>query len=347
MRLSIRVKLILGIASISIFVFGGLALIFLFHQRDFLIDNFRKQALLLAQALNAAISSEEMLYEREMLQNNIYKLMWLNPDIIDINISARNDDTLQIIASNKSTLIGKTPTQASFLALQKGTPFTEIRHKDREKILAAISPIHAGGRIIGVNEITLSLKPLEDSIRSLFLKLILFFSLGILSIILGLSLLMQFIIINPINVLGKAMRAFGAGNFQFRIKYFPKDEFGELAQGFNEMSKSLEKKYLQLQKLNQELEEAYKLAEKQVKERTKELEEERASLEQKIKERTKELEKLKQNLEEEVARRTKELKEKIEELEKIQKLTTGRELKMIQLKEEIERLKQELKRKKK
>lgn len=347
MHLSIKTKLILGIVSISIFVFGGLALIFLFHQKNFLIDNFRKQALTLAQAFNAAISSEEMLYEKEVLQNNIYKLMWLNPDIIDINISARYDDTLQIVASNKSMLIGTTPNQANFLALQKGTPFTEIRHKDGEKILAVISPIHVGGRIIGTHEITLSLTPLDNSIKSLFLKLILFFSIGILSIILGLSLLMQFVIINPINVLKRAIKAFGAGNLQFRIKHFPKDEFGQLAQGFNEMSKSLEQKYLQLQKLNQELEKAYKLAEKQVRERTKELEAERASLEQKVRERTKELEDLKKNLEEEVAKRTRELKEKIEELEKIQKLTMGRELKMIQLKEEIERLKQELRRKEK
>ncbi len=56
---------------------------------------------------------------------------------------------------------------------------------------------------------------------------------------------------------------------------------------------------------------------------------------------------LREKLEEKVRERTKELQEKIDELEAFQKLTVGRELKMIELKEEIERLKKELERSKK
>ncbi len=49
-------------------------------------------------------------------------------------------------------------------------------------------------------------------------------------------------------------------------------------------------------------------------------------------------------LEKKVEERTKELREKVEELEKFYRLTVGRELKMVQLKKEIERLKKKLKR---
>lgn len=55
-----------------------------------------------------------------------------------------------------------------------------------------------------------------------------------------------------------------------------------------------------------------------------------------------ELKKLQEELEKKVRERTKELHEKIEELEKFQKLAVGRELKMIELKREIKRLKEEL-----
>ncbi len=58
-----------------------------------------------------------------------------------------------------------------------------------------------------------------------------------------------------------------------------------------------------------------------------------------------ELKKLQLNLEEKVKERTKKLQEKIEEMEKLQRLTIGRELKMIELKQEIEKLKEELKNK--
>jgi PAS domain S-box-containing protein len=68
-----------------------------------------------------------------------------------------------------------------------------------------------------------------------------------------------------------------------------------------------------------------------IKARTKELEEEREGLAEKVKARTKELEK-----------ERKELAEKMVELERFQKLAVGRELKMIELKKEIQKLKKEL-----
>jgi hypothetical protein len=74
----------------------------------------------------------------------------------------------------------------------------------------------------------------------------------------------------------------------------------------------------------------------------KELEESKAILEIKVRARTKELEELTQSLEEQVRERTKELQEKLEELERFQRLAVGRELKMIELKKEIKRLKEEL-----
>jgi len=80
--------------------------------------------------------------------------------------------------------------------------------------------------------------------------------------------------------------------------------------------------------------------EKQVKKRTQELEEERASLEIKVRARTKELEELTQSLEERVKERTKELQERIDELERFHKLTIGRELRMVELKQEIKKLKE-------
>jgi len=62
-------------------------------------------------------------------------------------------------------------------------------------------------------------------------------------------------------------------------------------------------------------------------------------LKTKVKTRTKELEELAQRLKEESDKKTKELQGKVEELERFNRLATGRETKMIELKEEIKRLK--------
>ncbi|MBZ9572450.1 PAS domain S-box protein [Patescibacteria group bacterium] len=55
--------------------------------------------------------------------------------------------------------------------------------------------------------------------------------------------------------------------------------------------------------------------------------------------------KFREELKRQVSERTKELQKKMEELEKFRKVAVGRELKMIELKKEIERLKKELKNK--
>jgi hypothetical protein len=71
----------------------------------------------------------------------------------------------------------------------------------------------------------------------------------------------------------------------------------------------------------------------------KELSEAKGVLEIRVKARTQELEREKISLEQKVQERTAELQKKINELEKFQKISVGRELKMIELKKEVDRLK--------
>ena len=77
------------------------------------------------------------------------------------------------------------------------------------------------------------------------------------------------------------------------------------------------------------------------------LEESKKVLEIKVAARTRELRELAERREEIIRERTKEIQERVEELEKFHRLAVGRELKMIELKKEIEKLKKELEQRKK
>jgi methyl-accepting chemotaxis protein len=146
------------------------------------------------------------------------------------------------------------------------------------------------------------------------------FSLFILSFIL-IVILSSFIsknIIKPLKELTLIANKISQGNFNIQIKIERDDEFGDLFRAFDKMVKELKNSY-------SALEESKKVLEIRVKARTRELEE--------IAERQEEI----------IKERTRELQKKLEELEKIQKLVVGRELKMVKLKEEIEKLKKELK----
>jgi PAS domain S-box-containing protein len=91
----------------------------------------------------------------------------------------------------------------------------------------------------------------------------------------------------------------------------------ELEQRGKERTRDLEQKTTELEKAKMALEEAKNV------------------LEIKVAARTRELKELNEKLEEKVGQRTKELQEKLSELDKWYRLTVGRELKMIELKEEI------------
>lgn len=116
----------------------------------------------------------------------------------------------------------------------------------------------------------------------------------------------------PLKKLLEAMRQIKRGNLNVKIELSAKDEIGDIAQEFNAMIARL-------------------------KEAKEALEDEKMILEVRVKARTKELEELAQGLEEKVKERTKELQGRIDQLERFHQLTVGREMKMMELKKELER----------
>lgn len=86
------------------------------------------------------------------------------------------------------------------------------------------------------------------------------------------------------------------------------------------------------------LEESVRLRTKELEEAKKNLEEMNSILEVRVRARTEELQKLNSTLEQKVEARTDDLQEKIEDLEKFRSITVGRELRMIELKQEISAL---------
>lgn len=158
----------------------------------------------------------------------------------------------------------------------------------------------------------------------LYLSLIIFIIILILTSIF-IIIFMKKIILNPLEKVVEVVRLITGGDLNQRVVIKSKDEIGQLGLAFNEMTSKLK--------------ESQEVLELKIESRTKELETERGSLEKKVSKRTLELENLKNNLEKTVNERTKDLNDKLLELEKMNDLMLGRELKMIELKTEIKKLK--------
>ena len=162
-----------------------------------------------------------------------------------------------------------------------------------------------------------SLKPISEAKREIF-----GLGIGLLIFVIMLAGLISYPIskkiTSPLKILIRDLEIIGKGNLDHRVDIKTGDEIEEVGDAINRMAEDLKKSHTAL-------------------------EEAKNVLEIKVAARTKELKELAEKREEIIAERTKELREKVEELEKFHRLAVGRELKMIELKKEIERLKKEIK----
>jgi methyl-accepting chemotaxis protein len=111
----------------------------------------------------------------------------------------------------------------------------------------------------------------------------------------------------------KGIKKVTKGDLKYRVDIHTGDEIEELGKAFNEMAEELE----------------------QYQNKT---DESKTVLQIKVKARIKELEELNETLEIKVGKRTEEFKKRLDQLEKFHRITLGRELKMIELKKELQKL---------
>lgn len=156
-----------------------------------------------------------------------------------------------------------------------------------------------------------------------------------------------------LNAITPVLQKAASGDFSSKI-FMPKeeDEFTEHVAVLNRMlsnlkdmteeaklkSEKLEIQNKELKETSERLEEAKTSLEDKVQVRTQELQDAKSGLENLVIDRTKELQELNRHLEQEVAHRTQELQKKLLELERFNNVAVGRELKMVELKEEIAKL---------
>lgn len=345
MKFSLQFKLLafLFVFIVGIFCFQT---IFLNKIQDRIIEiAYEEKTKTLIQALNIAIGPIFNLENQEKIFSAIQKILSFEPTIIEINIIAPPSQEAKIIVSNIPELINKKVTLEDFNIPKENKDFLKLKivKESKEKFLLVFAPIISKGEVIGLYNLKISIESVENILNFSKIHLI------TLSTFLALTLFFTFYgfvkkeILNPIFEIRKSLIEIGKGKFELEMKVKKEDEIGDLSERVIKTAKELQALY---RNLEDKVKERTKELEEKIKEleiTKKELEESKALLEIKVKERTEQLKELASNLEGEVKKRTKELEERLKELEKFHRLTIGREMKMLELKKENEKLKEELK----
>ncbi|GAH67729.1 unnamed protein product, partial [marine sediment metagenome] len=150
--------------------------------------------------------------------------------------------------------------------LKEGKPWIHRAFVVNEWYIAAYEPIkNIDGRIIGILYVGMLEKPYIDLRNNVMIK---FTGMAILCVVLLLTILffITSTIIHPIQGVVFATNKIAQGDLDHKVEINFRDEIGQLAQSFNQMTENLKK-------ANEKLIKWGKTLEKRVEERTKELRE--------------------------------------------------------------------------
>ncbi|MFP3897924.1 MAG: ATP-binding protein [Dehalococcoidia bacterium] len=111
----------------------------------------------------------------------------------------------------------------------------------RQKMMYVAVPISHEGEVIGVARVALPLTAVEGLVHSVTVSIVLAMGIGVLVIILAAWAISR-VTTRPIRKLTLAAREIASGNLAQSIGVEARDEVGELAQAFNEMSLQLKER---------------------------------------------------------------------------------------------------------
>lgn len=238
MKINLQFKIIGIVFLLSFILFSVLTFTYVKEYRSLLEETYTAEAKAIANALDASIRDRSDLEDKALLQANIYKHIWLNPNIFEINVNLPSKDGMITFFSNEQSKINTVPDKDNDYVLDKDILISKIIKVNGEKLLRVITPIHLSGQTLGTYQIDLTLENIDKTEKEAIKTMLLYYTLIILGFIVLLFLFSK-TITRPIETLMVAAQAIAAGNLSKRVQIKSKDEIGELAKSFNKMVESL------------------------------------------------------------------------------------------------------------
>ncbi len=334
--MNLRFKFLLFVSLIIIFIFTVVTIVLTIVLAHSVQDELVSKDKILAERINPDLTTnlgDYYTYDFNLYATSIKSLFHTYPDLLHFRIFNPDGQTVidssEILQGKKQKIAYPKADQQTLSLIASQKKIQDFSQYNGQKTIRTFTPfIDNYGIYRLMVEYDFSLESGDTAIREIVGLLLL---LGLVSILVGIGLTYLLVtrVTKPIKSLIIGAGEMSKGNLNYPIATTNShDEIGQLSQTFSIMAKKLSLSYQGL--------------EEQVRQRTDELEKAKTGLEEQVKQRTAALEVAKRDLESEVTKRTQELEKKVTELERINKLMLNRELKMMELKKEIEKLKMQI-----
>jgi signal transduction histidine kinase len=253
-NLSLSLKLTIIVVVLSALIIFSLTYININNQAISLEKVYSDKAIVISQALNAAIETPDELDDSQKLQYYVLSFSSLNPEIQDININKPFEDELIIFMSTNESRIGVNSGDYNDFSFENNAIVNIPKHNGDYHELIVIAPINLSGEIYGTYEIFISMTDSYKAFDEQAKNLIMISIVSLFILIFSLLFLIRKIIVKPVIKFRDATNIIGTGNLDEKIEVKSNDELGELSIAFNKMTDDLKKSRDKIQDYNKILE---------------------------------------------------------------------------------------------
>lgn len=262
-------KLIFAVAAVAIIVIGIFAFTNLQSQRTVLLAETERHVSQISETVKSSTKYDMLLNRRDGVHNIISMIarqsciqqvrvlnkmgeVMYSPDSVDIGT---------MVDMQAEACYG---CHAADQPLQKLPEAHRTRiyriHPDSARVMGIINPIYnepscwqadchahsAEQTVLGVLDITVCLREIDEQMRASQYRMLLFAVISILSLSLVLGIFVKRLVDKPVKDLVKATQTVASGNLNYTIQKIRNDELGILARSFNNMTQKLSEARLQL-----------------------------------------------------------------------------------------------------
>lgn len=262
MNVSLSLKLTLIVVSVSAALVFSLFFYNLGLQANFFIDDYVERGDTLAKSLDASIESGYELNDTQKIQSYFENVNDSNPELLKISINLLDEkDELKVFVSTDKQSVGNLSSLDNNIALRdfynKNYSVGIIPHEDTHMI-TVIAPVNLSGQIVGTYEMLFSMEKTYATLNTHRNFLILLSAVCLLALVFSFLFLLRKAIVKPIITFRDDAKLIGEGNLDVKIDIKSRDELGELASAFNQMTSDLKSSRAKIQRYSKTLEQLLK-----------------------------------------------------------------------------------------
>jgi len=233
-------KFLLGIVLSAFIIFPPFVYFGTDRARETIADSFEDNTRLMAQLLDVQFQVAGDLKDETRLWNTLQKTMWLNPDVVRIDIAELRGDQLFTRLSTAQGRAGVRTHEQNLRSIDQDAILSEIVYVDGQRFSRVTTPIHVGREIAGSIELWVTLERVEISQDEVAGSILLAAFVFLIVYLLVTVFVLQVSVIAPIRHLVGFVSNFQTSFKAGKAAAGGNDEIGLLSESLTRMAKAIE-----------------------------------------------------------------------------------------------------------